>query len=154
MFRKILLIATLLAFGCAKQNPKDAKSNTYGEEMKLTESHSLNEVLTKPDEFSGKHIRIDSQISSVCQAKGCWMILTEESGKEIRVTFKDYGFFVPKDSKGKKVSVEGDFAINELSEEDAKHYASESEGKVNPDSIQGSQKEFSLVANAVVIYEN
>ena len=49
-------------------------------------------------------IRVTGIVEDVCQAKGCWMKVTTENGKSMRVTFKDYGFFVPKDITGKKVT--------------------------------------------------
>jgi hypothetical protein len=41
----------------------------------------------------------------------------------VHVTFKDYGFFVPKDSKGHEMIVEGRAFIEETDVETLKHYA-------------------------------
>mgnify|MGYP006180751099 CR=1 FL=1 len=44
-------------------------------------------------------------------------------GKEMKVTFKDYGFFVPLESAGKPVIMQGEAYYDTLSIEELKHYA-------------------------------
>ena len=52
-----------------------------------------------------------------CEKKGCWMELAADAkGPGVRVTFKDYGFFVPLDSAGRTAKVEGVVKVAELSE--------------------------------------
>ncbi|NAY90324.1 DUF4920 domain-containing protein [Muricauda sp. JGD-17] len=63
------------------------------------------------------------KIKEVCQAKGCWMKVTMENSEEVFVRFKDYGFFVPKNSASKDVVVNGMAFLEEMSVEDQKHYA-------------------------------
>ncbi|MFS4494496.1 DUF4920 domain-containing protein [Maribacter sp. 2308TA10-17] len=62
-------------------------------------------------------------VTEVCQSKGCWMKLQLEDGQETMVRFKDYGFFMPKDIKGKEVIVNGLAFVEEMSIKDQKHYA-------------------------------
>lgn len=62
-------------------------------------------------------------VKEVCQAKGCWMKVALEDGKEAMVRFKDYGFFMPKDIAGKEVVVNGLAFIEEMGVEDQRHYA-------------------------------
>ena len=47
-------------------------------------------------------MQLQAQVASVCQVKGCWMVLDLGGGTQARVTFKDYGFFVPMDIVGKE----------------------------------------------------
>jgi hypothetical protein len=80
--------------------------------------------------------------------KGCWMELAaSEKGAGVRVTFKDYAFFVPVDSAGSSARVEGVVKVAELSEERAKHY--ESEGAIVPRGKDGKPREVQLVAYGV-----
>jgi hypothetical protein len=66
----------------------------------------------------------------------------------VRVTFKDYGFFVPKDSAGATAVLEGVFKVKTVPEATARHYAQETPGG-KPDAIKGDQQELSLVASGV-----
>jgi hypothetical protein len=68
-----------------------------------------------------------------------------------RVTFKDYGFFVPTDSAGSNAKVQGTFGVNTLSAERVAHL--ESEGgrfpRKNPD---GTVDEMRIVATGVELW--
>ena len=80
------------------------------------------------------------------------MDLELEDSQTARITFKDYGFFVPTDIEGKEVFVSGVATISEIDEATRKHYASDaglSEEEINK--ISGSEKTYSMVANGVII---
>jgi hypothetical protein len=69
------------------------------------------------------YTKVRGTIVEVCQAKGCWMKLDLGNNETMRVTFKDYGFFVPKDAKGREVVIEG-VALKSLTPvEELQHYA-------------------------------
>ena len=52
-------------------------------------------------------VKLVGKAAEVCQAKGCWMTLPTADGKSMRVRFKDYAFFVPKNLGGHEVIVQG-----------------------------------------------
>ena len=80
----------------------------------------LGAILDSPSEFVGSVVRVEAKISQVCQRKGCFMIATSGEGA-IRISFKDYAFFVPTDTGGKTVTFTGTVIERELSEEQAAH---------------------------------
>ena len=49
---------------------------------------------------------VKGNISAACQAKGCWMSM-DVDGSEMLVKFKDYGFFVPKNSANHEAIISG-----------------------------------------------
>ena len=51
------------------------------------------------------------------------MTMPLDGDKEMRVTFKDYGFFVPKDCAGKTAVIQGKAYLDTTSVEDLRHYA-------------------------------
>ncbi|HEX2120995.1 MAG TPA: DUF4920 domain-containing protein [Thermoanaerobaculia bacterium] len=108
----------------------------------------LAQVLEKPDQYAKSAVVTEGVIETACERKGCWMQLAPEAGKPgVRVTFKDYGFFVPTDSKGMTAKVEGVVAIETLSKEDADHLAAE--GAKLTRNEDGTAREISFVANGV-----
>jgi hypothetical protein len=109
---------------------------------------ALAEIMKDPKPFTGKAVMVEGIIDRVCSKKGCWMELTPKSGEAgLRVTFKDYGFFVPTDSKGMKVKAEGEVAFKVLSKADADHLSGEGARlSRNPD---GTANEISFVATGV-----
>ena len=62
-------------------------------------------------------------VNEVCQVKGCWLTFKLDDGELVRVKFKDYGFFVPKDSFGDTFIIEGIAGVEEQSIETLRHYA-------------------------------
>lgn len=107
-------------------------------------------TLIQGDEVN-EQVTLITTVSEVCNKKGCFFI-AQDGDFTARVSFKDYGFFIPTDSKGKEVILVGDLSIETLSEEKAKHYA-EDMGK-DSDHIEGEQKEYSIVATSIIVPKN
>ncbi|MDY7229225.1 DUF4920 domain-containing protein [Hyalangium rubrum] len=123
---------------------------TRGEALKGAPAVKLADLLAKPQEHSGKTVLVEGQVRKACEKKGCWMELStaaDAKGPGVRVTFKDYGFFVPLDSAGSQARVEGVVQVAELSENRAKHY--EGEGAIVPRGSDGKAREVQLVATGV-----
>ncbi len=120
---------------------------TFGKPLKGLTKVDLAELVKSPETYRGKSVRTEGVVSAVCTQKGCWMTLGDPA-KSVRVTFKDYGFFVPKDIAGARVVVEGVFNVETIPEATAKHYAGETPGG-KPDAVKGEQKELSFVASGV-----
>jgi hypothetical protein len=99
----------------------------------------------------GKSIRVTGTVTEVCKVKGCWMMLRDASSL-VRVTFKDYGFFMPMDLVGKTVALEGVLSVETLTEAEARHYA-EDAGKSKKEiaKIVGDKNEYSFEATGVVV---
>ena len=102
----------------------------------------LADILQTPEDFTKTPVVTEGVVEAACTNKGCWMQLGG-----VRVTFKDYGFFVPKDSKGMKARVEGVVAIKTLSKDDADHL--EHEGAKLTRNEDGTAREISFIANGV-----
>lgn len=124
----------------------------FGGKFTLTdEPVAVSAIIEKAADFSGKNIKVSARIAKVCRKKGCWMTLQPEAGGDqyVRVTMKDYGFFVPVDCDGKTATVEGTFKSVELPEAQRKHLAED--GGDDPNAIKGKAMELSLVATAIDI---
>lgn len=137
---------SMLIIGCSA--PQEKFSN-HGAIISAKDAMTINSFLSEVnDEESSFKVR--GTIEEVCQMKGCWMTLKNDEGANIRVTFKDYGFFVPKDISGREVVIEGTAKKETLDEDVAKHYA-EDGGKEYNESMRNS---ISFVANGVLVKES
>lgn len=135
----------LLAVACSVPTENFTK---HGDEISSENALTTNEFLNQVD-VEESTFKVRGTIEEVCQMKGCWMTLKNETGENVRVTFKDYGFFVPKDISGREVIIEG-IAKKEVLEEDvARHYA-EDGGKVYEESMRNS---ITFVAHGVLVKE-
>ena len=109
---------------------------------------SLAALLDSPDEYVDTAVRVEARISQVCQKKGCFFVATDGAATA-RITFKDYGFFIPTDSGGKQATLYGVFSRQPVSEAEAEHYADDlgESGKVNAEDFS-----YSIVATGVKIF--
>src|SRR5262245_22188063 len=67
-------------------------------------------VLENPESYTKENVVVEGVIAASCTRMGCWMQLApseEKAAQSIRVTFKDYGYFIPLEAKGMKARAEG-----------------------------------------------
>ena len=98
----IFSIITIL--GCQQTN---SINGTYGDANWDQNSALSGEELMKA--LEGKDslfTTVKGNITAACQAKGCWMSM-DMDGNEMLVKFKDYGFFVPKNSANHEAIISG-----------------------------------------------
>ena len=128
-----------------------AGAQHFGSAFALSDTVPLSTVVVKPDEYAGKAVRVSATISKVCKKRGCWFVLqgAPTDTQTVRVTMKDYAFFVPTDSDGKAAVVEGTLRSVPLPESARKHLAED--GGEDPAKIVGDSVELTLVATAVDI---
>lgn len=99
-------------------------------------------------------MKITGQVVEVCQKKGCWMTLKMPSGEAMRVTFKDYAFFMPMDIVGKKVALDGLAKKQIISAETLRHYAEDAHKPASEIAkIIAPKKELAFEAKGVTILE-
>lgn len=128
----------------AAQNPETAVL-LRGDKLKGAPAVEMKKLLASPEAFAGKTVTVEAKVRKACERKGCWMELAgTEKGPGVRVTFKDYGFFVPVDSAGSTAKVEGVVKVATLDPARAQHY--ESEGATVPKGKDGQYREVQLVA--------
>ena len=108
-------------------------------------SASLDALLDNPADYLDTSVRVEARISQVCQKKGCFMIATA-GDKAVRISFRDYSFFVPTDTGGKTVTVTGTLIERVLSEKQAAHFREDA----GSDTIQAG-KVYEIVADSVSI---
>src|SRR5229473_682736 len=98
-----------------------------GKPLTLKSPVPVEKILGAPDQFVGKTVQVKGKVTEVCQMMGCWMNLTDGSGKMIRIKVEDGDITFPKDSVGKMAVAEGKLTRSELSKEQviavAKHEA-------------------------------
>ena len=89
------------------------------------------DLLANSAQYEGEDVLLTTRIAKVCQKKGCFFV-AQHGADSVRVTFKDYGFFIPSDSGGKTVTLAGIFERKPLSPEQAAHLA-EDMGEAPPE---------------------
>lgn len=164
MIRSFICVA-LLAFSlvaCNNQEPGTAGSGSapagdnnmefFGDSISAEGAIAAADL---PARLAGKDslkIKVTGTIEEVCQKKGCWMDMKIGNDRVMKVTFKDYGFFVPKDASGKSVIIDGYAYADTVSVAELRHYA-EDAGRTEKeiDKITTPEVSISFEANGVII---
>ena len=113
------------------------------------ESVPLAEAIDKTDQKS--EMIITAKVNKVCKKNGCFFIAVDDDNSA-RVTFKDYGFFIPTNSTGKQVVFKGILTEKKINKEQAIHYAKDLDEDTS--NIEATKKEYSIVATSIMIPKN
>ena len=115
----------------SKPVEQTADSETFGSiQDETVRAVALGQIASDGKSYVGEPVRVEARISQVCQKKGCFFI-AQDGDAVVRVSFKDYSFFVPTDISGKHVAFVGEVVAKEMTTEEAEHYA-EDLGKSTP----------------------
>ncbi len=145
--RSVVLVAVLavgLPLAAGAQDTLVRRGAAIGDSPAVDLASALRSISA----YGDRTVIVEGRVNRVCQMKGCWMELVPAGAdRGIRITFKDYAFFVPTDSRGARARLEGMFEQNTFSKADADHLIAEGVGLTrNPD---GTATEVSFVAQAV-----
>ncbi|MGB6152550.1 MAG: DUF4920 domain-containing protein [Pricia sp.] len=134
-FNVTLVVLLLVFMGWGQEDDQNGANNpsktgsaytVYGEAVAPEDAVStmeLSKTYAKMSVNDSVQSKFRATVTDVCKAKGCWMKLQLEDGKEAMVRFKDYGFFMPMDIEGREVVVNGQAFVTEMSVDDQRHYA-------------------------------
>ncbi|WP_373511376.1 DUF4920 domain-containing protein [Persicitalea sp.] len=140
-----LLLCFTLAFQVRAQE-------NFGKKMNEKSAIEASQLPTKMGDKESMNTKVTGTVESVCQAKGCWMKVKMDNGETMRVTFKDYGFFVPKDIAGKTVVVEGVAQKKTTPVSELRHYAEDAgKSKAEIAQITDPKNELAFVADGVIV---
>lgn len=145
---KFLLIICVFQFGFSQ-------SNNFGKPITNTEPISVSTLTGFYEEMNpGDEKKITAKVivNEVCQVKGCWLSFILDNGEMVRVKFKDYAFFVPKDTSGKAILIQGIAGVEEQSVSELRHYAQDAgKSQEEVDKINQPKQTKVFLANGVSI---
>jgi len=162
----LLALVAVLAFSVSCQkNALSSKKTTYelvgeakevpgnyGNLVKEKEAISTAALLAKVETNGTFEGKITGVIQEVCTKKGCWFTMALPNGNSMRVTFKDYGFFIPTNSQDFPITLEGVATLTETDVETLRHYAADQgKSKQEVEAITAPKKEITFVATGVLI---
>ena len=123
---------------------------TYGAAITPADALPMTALSTALGTRDSAQVKLTGKASAVCQAKGCWMTLPTADGKEMRVRFRDYAFFVPKDLSGHEVVVSGWAYRSTVPKAELQHYAKDA-GKSDQEiaAITQDEQQLTFLADGV-----
>lgn len=126
------IISILLLAACGQTNTEKTSSEIteeagenmgwFGEEFEITETITPAQVAARMNDSVNEFI-VEGTIQECCQKKGCWMKVDMGDGEFMRVSFLDYGFFVPMDAGGRTMIMKGVAMYDTIDVDFLKHLA-------------------------------
>jgi Domain of unknown function (DUF4920) len=152
--KKIILSLSFCLFTALSFGQAAYTGQKFGEEIKPGGVKPAAKMEAAMGDKKTVDMKIEGKVVDVCKKKGCWMTLEMPNGDPMRVTFKDYAFFMPMDIVGKKVVLDGLAKKQTISVETLRHYAEDA--KKSPEEvakITDPKKELAFEAKGVVILD-
>ena len=85
-----------------------AGDDKLGQPLTLNESTKVSDILSKPESYVGKTVRIEGAVVDVCKKRGCWIdIASDKPFEQIIVKVEDGEIVFPLSAKGHDAIVEG-----------------------------------------------
>lgn len=145
-------IFTLLCFIVALYTAQAQNEDSFGKKIDDKKAISATSLPAKMGNEDKMNAKVTGTVESVCQVKGCWMKVKLDNGETMRVMFKDYGFFVPKDLSGKTVVFEGEAQKKLVPVEHLQHYAQDAgKSKEEIAKITEPKQELTFIADGVLV---
>ena len=136
--------------------PVWAAEMNLGKPIDVKQTTSIKELLTNPDQYLGKDVKIEGEITAVCQNMACWINVKDGSTPEtITVKVNDGEIVFPKDGAGRKVVAQGKFEKIDMTKEQyvayLQHQAVESHTKIDTSNITAARAVYRLKGSGAVI---
>lgn len=157
----IPFMTALILSACSSQNteinadsaPVDStKAGWFGEQFAYTDVVPAAQVVSLMNDSSSNEFVVEGTIQECCQKKGCWMKVDMGNGEFMRVSFKDYGFFVPLDAAGRTMVMKGVASFDTLDVDYLKHLAEDAKKtQAEIDSITKPELALTFEATGVLI---
>lgn len=129
-----------------------AAVQTFGEKITEEGAVGVDQLSTLLKDTNAVATKLTGTVTAACQTKGCWMTMKNPNGDDLRVTFKDYAFFVPKDCAGKTAIIDGIARIEITSVADLKEFAKDDKKtQADIDAITEPLKEVVFEAKGVIL---
>lgn len=131
--KKIILSLSFCLFTVLTFAQTAYNGQKFGEEVKPGNVKPAAKMEAAMGDEKTVDMKIEGKVVDVCKKKGCWITLEMPNGDPMRVTFKDYAFFMPMDIVGKKVVLDGLAKKQTISVETLRHYAEDA--KKSPEEV-------------------
>ncbi len=130
------------------------QDEVFGDGVDMDKLVAIETLLSSPDEFSEQTITVEGKVISVCDKKGCWMMITS-GNKQLRIKVDDGDMVFPFNAKDKTAFATGKLEALTMSKDKAiaylSHLAEDAGESFDPASVTGETTIYQLRPTGVVI---
>jgi hypothetical protein len=149
--RSLVLSAALAVVSVSLQAQDTAAVVRRGAAVPSGAALPVAQVAARPAAYAGRDMIVEGVITRECTEKGCWMQVAPSSDAAgIRVTFKDYAFFIPQAMVGRRARMHGQTVVKTHSRAAAEHLVHE--GAQLARNADGTATEVQFVASGVELF--
>lgn len=116
------LVLCVALISCSQNGNFEVFGENF-EQKSVMKPEELSVLFDKLDEGDTTEVIFSTNIQAVCQKKGCWMDVDISNDEVVRVTFLDYGFFVPLNAGGSEAIIKGKAFWKSETLAEKRHYA-------------------------------
>lgn len=144
---QLLLLAFLSLAACSSMSGY----TQYGAGVTSGTTYDVPTVLANPTKYTHQDsVRVKGTILQTCKKKGCWVrVGTPEQNLLVRT--KDHAYFVPIDSDGREVVIEGKLSAAEHSVAMRKHLLEDAGKPEEAAKVTEPERGYELIADGVAI---
>ncbi|MCH2110679.1 MAG: DUF4920 domain-containing protein [Polyangiaceae bacterium] len=119
----------------------------------------ISQLLAHPKNFTEEKVKLQGVVQRACTKRGCWMEIAAKPPEpghpqrqdSLRITFKNYSFFVPLNAQGMQATVEGRLEVKKVPKERVDHLKAEG-ARFPHQNADGSANELRIVATGVELH--
>ena len=166
--KKLLILPLLLLLAACQPGPEAVETpaevvvpegyEAFGATVDVEGAVPVTTVLATPDQFVGQEVKIEGEVSEVCQMRGCWATLVTDAGT-VRIQMprleddSDYAFTLPKDISGRTVVATGLLESRVIPADEQRHY-DEDAGQAKEASAYQDKTEYTLKPTGVLVQKS
>jgi hypothetical protein len=141
----------MAALPLAAQSPVDSAIVYRGAPVAAGPAIPVTRLVASARTYTTQPVIVEGIITTECTEKGCWMqVAPTAEGTGMRVTFKDYGFFIPQSMVGRRARMQGVTKVTTHSKAAADHLIGE--GAKLQRNADGTATEVQFVASGVELH--
>ena len=146
-----LLLLTALAMPAGAQSATDSAIVLRGGAVPAGAGLPVAQLVAGARNYTTKPVIVEGIITRECTDKGCWMqVAPSADANGMRVTFKDYAFFIPQSMVGRRARMTGMTKVTTHSKAAADHLIGE--GAPLQRNADGTATEVQFVASGVELH--
>lgn len=146
-----LLLLNALAMPAGAQSATDSAIVRRGGAVPAGAGLPVSQLVAGARNYTASPVIVEGIITRECTEKGCWMqVAPSAEAKGMRVTFKDYAFFIPQSMVGRRARMTGITKVTTHSKSAADHLIGE--GAPLQRNADGTATEVQFVASGVELH--
>ncbi len=129
MKKYLPLVFLLLFISCTQSpktqlhGPKPLKGLVYGDSVLDNNIKDVSIIRDIMNDNTNMKMKVCGVINQIGKQKNCFALMEIGKGETMQINFKDASYYLPQKYIGKKVVVEGEVRVNNVSVEQQKNYA-------------------------------